>query len=313
MGPTACGKTSLAVQLLKHGPFDIVNVDSAQIYRGMDIGTGKLDKEALRAAPHRLLDIRDPAEAYSAAEFRQDALAEISDIHERQRIPLLVGGTMLYFKTLRDGIAAMPPANTEIREEIAAVAAAKGWSEVHRLLAAVDPDSAGRIHPNDPQRLQRALEVYRITGQSMTKLHQRSKEKLPATGEASSRDASTSLKLHFIAIQPGDRGLLHKAIADRFQQMLVQGFVGEVESLRDREDLHSGLPSMKSVGYRQVWSHLEGELSFDEMVEKGIIATRQLAKRQLTWLRSWDNLKSLSDSSSESKEQVLKFVDSVSI
>ncbi len=304
MGPTASGKTAVAVELVQHYPFQIVNVDSVQIYRQMNIGTGKPTQEILTIAPHRLIDIVDPAEAYSASQFRADASAEIAEVVAQGDTPLLVGGTMLYFRVLRDGLADMPHADPRVRKEIEAVAREQGWEAVHRQLVEVDPESAGRIHPNDPQRLQRALEVFRVSGKTITSLH--------AEMQAN-QEAELPYNLHFFAIKPGDRGLLHVQIEKRFRQMLQEGLLDEVKSLYAREDLHSHLPSIKSVGYRQVWQYLEGELDYDGMVEKSIIASRQLARRQLTWLRSWQNLQSLSDSSTQSVKSVLKYMDAISI
>lgn len=304
MGPTASGKTALAVELVQQHPFQIISVDSAQVYRGMDIGTGKPGKEILNIAPHRLIDIVDPATPYSASDFRGDAITQIRDVLQQGGTPLLVGGTMLYFKVLRDGLADMPHADSGVRAEIEELAAQEGWGAVHRQLAEVDPDSAARIHPNDPQRLQRALEVFRVSGKTMTALH---------SEEKSGLKDELPFNLHFFAIQPEDRGELHARIEQRFQQMLRDGLLAEVEMLYAREDLNSQLPSIKSVGYRQVWQYLDGELDYDEMLEKSIIATRQLAKRQLTWLRSWKNLQSLSDSSAQSIDSILKYVHSISI
>ena len=274
MGPTACGKTDLAVALCEAHPFEIVSVDSAMVYRGMDIGTAKPSASLLEACPHHLIDIRDPADAYSAADFREDALAAMDDIAARGRIPLLVGGTMLYFKALVAGLAALPSADQEVRERIADLAREQGWSAVHARLAAVDPVAAQRIHPNDPQRLQRALEVYEVSGKTITALH---------------REATTSCPwdLCQIAVMPGSRAQLHARIERRFLAMLEAGLVDEVAGLKRRADLDVELPSIKSVGYRQVWQHLDGSCSYDEMIARGIAATRQLAKRQLTWLRSW--------------------------
>ena len=307
MGPTASGKTGMAVELVQRFPFAIINVDSVQVFRGMDIGTGKPDKATLSRAPHRLIDIKDPSEAYSASDFREDAIQEVGNVLTLGKTPLLVGGTMLYFKVLRDGLAAMPHADVETRNEIEALAEEKGWEEVHHKLAQVDPESAHRIHANDPQRLQRALEIFLVSGKTMTQLHAEEQEAKRENGD------SLPFNLHFFAIQPEDRNVLHQQIADRFQQMLRDGLVNEVNSLFQRGDLYEMLPSIKSVGYRQVWQHLAGELSYDEMVEKSIIATRQLAKRQLTWLRSWDNLRSLRDPSGESMNTILKYVESISI
>lgn len=304
MGPTASGKTAMAVEMVQRFPIDIINVDSAQIYRGMNIGTGKPDQSTLSIAPHRLIDIKDPAEAYSASDFREDALKEITQVLTLGKTPLLVGGTMLYFKVLRDGLAAMPNANPVVRAEIEAMAEELGWEAVHEKLAEVDPESAERIHPNDPQRLQRALEVFMVSGRTLTQFHEE---------EQNQQQWELPFELHFFAIQPPDRDVLHQQIAKRFYQMLESGLVDEVSKLYQRDDLNVALPSIKSVGYRQVWQHLVGELNYDEMVEKSIIATRQLAKRQLTWLRSWENLRSLSDPSGKSIDTVLKYVESGSI
>ncbi len=297
----------MAVELVQRFPFDIVSVDSAQVYKGMDIGTGKPDKTTLSIAPHRLLDIKDPNEPYSASDFRRDALTEIAKIFTLGKTPLLVGGTMLYFKALRDGLADMPEADIDVRAEIESLAQDQSWEAVHKKLAEVDPESAQRIHPNDPQRLQRALEIYLVSGKTMSEYHAEEQRLKAAEG------VDLPFNLHFLAIQPEARDVLHQQIADRFQQMLAEGLVDEVAALYQRGDLHEMLPSIKSVGYRQVWQHLAGDLSYDEMVEKSIIATRQLAKRQLTWLRSWENLRSLSDPSIKSIDNVLKYVESTSI
>jgi tRNA dimethylallyltransferase len=304
MGPTASGKTSLAVDLVQQHPFQIVSVDSAQIYRQMDIGTGKPQKGVLDIAPHRLIDFVDPAVPYSASQFRADAFREIDEILDVGDTPLLVGGTMLYFRVLRDGLANMPHADPEIRAQIEKLAQEQGWEAVHQQLAVVDPESAARIHPNDPQRIQRALEVYRVSGKTMTSFHAEKQVQ---------QEALLPYNLHFFAIQPEDRGVLHSQIETRFRQMLNEGLVDEVQALRDRGDLNHQLPSIKSVGYRQVWQHLDGEIDYDGMVEKSIIATRQLAKRQLTWLRSWPSLQSLSNSSHQSVQHVLKYMDTISI
>lgn len=306
MGPTASGKTALAIELAARRNFQLVSVDSAQVYRGMDIGSGKPDAKTLALAPHRLIDIRDPSEAYSAAEFCTDATAAIGDIVSQGDMPILVGGTMLYFKALRDGLALMPNADPKIRAEIEAKAEQEGWEAVHAELTAVDPISAKRIHVNDPQRLQRALEVFRVSGKTLTEFHEDEQNRTDS-------DNRLPFKLHFFAIQPSDRSVLHSKIEYRYLEMLKLGFVEEVRSLRLRDDLSAALPSMKSVGYRQVWQHLDGQLNYDEMVDKGVIATRQLAKRQLTWLRSWENLHSLEGASNKSAEYVLNFVDSISI
>lgn len=306
MGPTASGKTALAIEFVQNYPCEIISVDSAQIYRGMDIGTGKPDAETLARAPHHLLDILDPAEAYSAADFRQDALALIREIRSRGNLPLLVGGTMLYFKVLRDGLAAMPVADADVRDTIEAQAQAEGWVAIHAELANVDPESAARIHPNDPQRLQRALEVYRVTGKTLSELH-------AEEAAQCEQDRRAPFDFVFCAIQPRDRSVLHGKIAERFRQMLADGFVDEVRTLKERGDLNLSMPSMRSVGYKQVWQHLEGELTYEEMVDRSIIATRQLAKRQLTWLRSWEKLQNLSESLKESHSQLLKMATSATI
>jgi tRNA dimethylallyltransferase len=283
MGPTASGKTALAIELVQRFPMDIISVDSAQIYRGMDVGTGKPDAATLALAPHRLIDFLDPAESYSAARFCADARREMADIRAQGRIPLLVGGTMLYFKALRDGLAQMPAADPEVRAQILAQAQAEGWASVHAALASVDPVAAARIHPNDPQRLQRALEVFRVSGRSLSDWQQAGKLRAPT-------EQADSESLLFMAIQPAERAVLHDRIAARFRTMLDDGLVAEVEKLKARPDLHIGLPSIRSVGYRQVWQYLDHEYGYDAMVERGIIATRQLAKRQITWLRSWGDL-----------------------
>lgn len=277
MGPTASGKTALAIALRQKLPVDLISVDSALIYRGMDIGTAKPDETEQSLAPHRLIDILDPALPYSAADFRKDALKAMEEITAAGRIPLLVGGTMLYFKALLEGLSPLPSANPEIRAEIEKKAAEQGWEAIHQELASVDPVAAKRIHPNDPQRLSRALEVYLISGKSMTELTQISGEALP-------------YDVYQFAIAPKDRNVLHQRIEARFKQMLTCGFEDEVKSLYQRGDLHEDLPSIRCVGYRQMWSYLSGEIDYDEMVYRGICATRQLAKRQITWLRGWHDV-----------------------
>lgn len=274
MGPTASGKTALAMALSDRYPIDIISVDSALIYRGMDIGTAKPTEQELTDYPHKLVDIKDPAESYSAADFRHDAILQIEQSLKQQRIPLLVGGTMLYFKALLEGLSPLPPAADEIRQQIEQKANAFGWQAIHDELAKVDPVSAARIHPNDPQRLNRALEVYMITGRSMTEL------------TLNKGDALDYQVVQF-AMACQDRDLLHHRIEHRFVKMLELGFENEVTLLMKRGDLHLNLPSMRCVGYRQMWEYLAGEISYDEMVFKGICATRQLAKRQITWLRGW--------------------------
>lgn len=311
MGPTAAGKTDLALELARVLPCDLISVDSALIYRGMDIGTAKPERAILDEFPHALIDIRDPAESYSAAEFRADALAAMAESAARGRIPLLVGGTMLYYKALLEGLADMPSADPAIRAELEARALTEGWEALHRELAAVDPQSAARIHPNDPQRLTRALEVYRVSGLSMTEHRRRQAAGNPDAGTSGAGQLPYTVAQ--LAIAPAQRQILHERIAQRFRAMLEQGFVREVEALRSRSDLHAGLPSIRAVGYRQVWGYLDGELSRDEMVERGIIATRQLAKRQFTWLRGWDGLHWLDSLACDNLSRALKYLQSVSI
>lgn len=277
MGPTASGKTALAIELAKRLPCDIISVDSALVYRGMDIGTAKPTAEEQAQAPHRLLDLIEPTEAYSAADFRRDALREIESIVVQGRIPLLVGGTMLYYKALLEGLSPLPAADPLIRQAIETEAAQIGWDALHQQLQHIDPVSAARIHPNDPQRLSRALEVYRISGKTLTELTQTKGEHLPYH------------TLQF-AIAPSDRELLRQRIAERYKLMLAQGFEQEVRALYQRGDLNADLPSIRCVGYRQMWEYLDGQLSYDEMVYRGIVATCQLAKRQMTWLRGWENV-----------------------
>lgn len=311
MGPTAAGKTDLALELARVLPCELISVDSALIYRGMDIGTAKPDKAVLAEFPHRLVDIRDPAESYSAAEFRADALAAMAEISGRGRIPLLVGGTMLYYKALLEGLADMPAADPQLRAELEARAQVEGWQALHDELRAVDPESAARIHPNDPQRLVRALEVYRVSGQSMTA--HRLRQAAENTAGRASAGGQFPYTVAQLAIAPAQRQLLHERIAQRFRLMLEQGLVEEVEGLRQRSDLHVGLPSIRAVGYRQVWDYLEGNLSRAQMEEAGIIATRQLAKRQFTWLRGWDDVQWLDSLACDNLPRALKYLAAVSI
>ncbi len=282
MGPTASGKTGLALELAQRLPVELISVDSALIYRGMDIGTAKPDAATLRAFPHRLIDILDPSESYSAARFREDALQAMGEIHARGRIPLLVGGTMLYFRALQGGLDALPASDPALRAALQAEAAARGWAALHEELARVDPKAAARIHPNDPQRLGRALEVWRQTGVPLSEWQARGAQGRQAPGRV--------LKL---ALLPA-RELLRERIAERFLRMLEAGLIDEVEALRARGDLHPGLPSMRAVGYRQVWEYLHGAHSYEHMVERGVQATRGLAKRQMTWLRRESDLHILS-------------------
>ena len=273
MGPTAAGKTGLAVGLVESFDLDIISVDSALVYRGMDIGTAKPDQDTLARAPHRLIDIRDPTECYSAAEFRHDALAAIEEIHNLGRVPLLVGGTMLYFRALQQGLSDLPSASAEVRAELEHEAQQAGWAEMHRQLTELDPMAAARINPNDPQRIQRALEVIRISGRPLSEQQ---------TGGDKDGFPYHVLKL---VVCPAQRAVLHQRIAQRFELMLQAGFVEEVRRLRAMPGVHAELPSMRAVGYRQALAWLEGRLDAEEWGERAIIATRQLAKRQLTWLR----------------------------
>ncbi len=308
MGPTASGKTDLALQLVRELPCEIISVDSALVYRGMDIGSAKPSAEILQEYPHHLVDILDPAQSYSAAQFREDALAAMADITARGRIPLLVGGTMLYYKALIDGLAAMPAADVQVRAALELQAEAEGWAALHAELQSVDPVSAERIHPNDPQRIMRALEVWRVSGRSMTEHRvQQALQKQASNGSHLPYNVAT------FAIAPQQRSVLHQRIAQRFHLMLEQGFIAEVEALRQRGDLHADLPSIRAVGYRQAWSYLQDDYTYDEMIERGIIATRQLAKRQFTWLRSWENIEWLDSLSQDNLSHTLKILKQLTI
>ncbi len=278
MGPTGAGKSELAIQLASRLPLEIISVDSAQVYRGMDIGTAKPDRQTRRSIAHHLIDIRDPAMSYSAGEFVRDASQAMQEIWRRGRQPLLVGGTMLYFHALSWGLAELPEADLRVRAQIDAQAAAAGWAAVHRELESVDPAAAARIHVNDPQRIQRALEVYRVTGEPITRL------------QHSHRSAFAGVDVVEVAVAPSDRAALHRRIDARFRHMLAAGFLDEVSALRKRGDLSAEHPSMRAVGYRQAWSYLEGQCGFEEAQEQAIAATRQLAKRQLTWLKRRTNV-----------------------
>jgi tRNA dimethylallyltransferase len=284
MGPTASGKTDLAIQLCQRLPCEIISVDSALIYRGMDIGSAKPSPEELAVAPHRLIDIRSPVETYSAGEFRVDALAMMAEISGRGNIPLLVGGTMLYFKALLDGIAKMPTVKPEIRRQIESEAHEFGWPFLHSQLAMVDAESAARIHPNHSQRIERALAVYRSSGTTLTEFHRRQQDAKQSSSEVCPYDIVQ------LAIAPVDRTVLHRRIEKRFNSMLEHGFIDEVRSLQAQYSLNADLPSMRAVGYRQVWQYLAGELTREEMLARGVIATRQLAKRQFTWLNGWKDI-----------------------
>ncbi len=278
MGPTASGKTDLAMALCDVLPCELISVDSALVYRGLDIGSAKPEPELLARYPHALIDICDPSEAYSAAQFREDALREMQRITAAGRIPLLVGGTMLYYKALVEGLAEMPEADEAVRASIAELADREGWPAVHAELASVDPEIAAAIHPNHSQRLSRALEVYRISGVTMTEWRRRQQaQHLP-------------WRVFQFAIAPLERRTLHERIKTRLELMMAAGFLDEVRALVARGDLHDGLPAVRAVGYRQLWQHLHGELSYDEALERALIASRQLAKRQMTWLRAWPDL-----------------------
>jgi tRNA dimethylallyltransferase len=277
MGPTAAGKTDLALRLAQEGHYELVSVDSAMVYVGLDIGTAKPSKEVRAQIPHHLIDIVSPAEPYSAAKFVQDAWQAIAIIQQNGKIPVLVGGTMLYFKALQQGLSPLPPANHEIRTMLAEQASIYGWQAMHTRLASVDPEAARLINPNDQQRIQRALEVYELTAQPLSVLWQKAQYN-PACQYVN------------IALIPKDRASLHVRIKARFEAMLTQGFLDEVAGLFHNSELQPHLPALRAVGYRQAWQYLAGEITYPEMVDKGIAATRQLAKRQLTWLRNWPAL-----------------------
>ena len=275
MGPTATGKTDLAIELVQRFPLEIISVDSAMVYRDMNIGTAKPTLEALLKAPHRLINLRDPAEPYSVGNFRVDVQAAIEEIRQQGKVPLLVGGTMLYFYILQNSMASLPEADQTIREALVIEAERIGWPAMHKKLEVVDPVTASQLHPNDSQRIQRALEIYEITGQSMTSLQNlHSSKPFP-------------YKFINIILEPQDRKHLHDRIAERFANMLAQGFLEEVKQLRKRNDLNVQLPSIRTVGYRQAWAYFDGQYDKEMLKERAVIATRQLAKRQLTWLRRW--------------------------
>ncbi|MBU1263829.1 MAG: tRNA (adenosine(37)-N6)-dimethylallyltransferase MiaA [Thiobacillus sp.] len=280
MGPTASGKTALAVSLVERFPLEIISVDSALVYRGMDIGTAKPDAATLARAPHHLLDIRDPSDAYSAAAFCDDARRLMADIVSRGRVPLLVGGTMLYFRALLQGLDDLPRADAALRKKLEAEAAARGWPALHADLAKVDPVTAARLAPNDSQRIGRALEIFQLAGTPMSALLDRTQSELP-------------YRVLQLALIPSDRAVLHQRIAARFDAMLAEGLLDEVETLRRDYALKPDLPAMRAVGYRQAWAYLDGDIDMKALREQGIAATRQLAKRQLTWLRSWADMMAL--------------------
>ncbi|WP_026959545.1 tRNA (adenosine(37)-N6)-dimethylallyltransferase MiaA [Aliagarivorans taiwanensis] len=291
MGPTASGKTALAIELHQKLGAELISVDSALIYRGMDIGTAKPTAEEQALAPHALIDICDPTEVYSVADFRSDALREIERVHQAGKIPLLVGGTMLYFKSLIEGIAELPAADDALRELIIQQGDEQGWRSLHEELQRIDPASAARINVNDKQRLMRAIEVYRLTGKSLSALQAEPPKLLP-------------YRFHQFAIAPSEKEVLHQRIEQRFHLMLEQGFADEVQSLIDRGDLDLSLPSMRCVGYRQMWNYLHGELDYQEMIFRGVVATRQLAKKQMNWLNGWSELNWL-DSSATQNDKII--------
>jgi len=295
MGPTASGKSALAAALAQYFPVEIVSVDSAQIYRGMDIGTAKPSVAERRSVPHHLIDIVDPTESYSAAQFRGDAVRLISEITARGRIPLLVGGTMLYFKALREGLSELPESDAALRARMDAEAAERGWPALHAELAKVDAPTAARLKPSDAQRIQRALEIYRVTGKPMSQLLGRARSALP-------------FRLLELALVPSDRAALHRRIESRFDAMLERGLVEELRALRERHTLRPGLPSMRCVGYRQAWQHLEGEFGRNELRDRGIFATRQLAKRQLTWMRAMKAVRSFDCLAEDLDAEALDYV-----
>ncbi|MEX3954604.1 tRNA (adenosine(37)-N6)-dimethylallyltransferase MiaA [Trinickia sp. EG282A] len=295
LGPTASGKTAAALAFAARHPIEIVSIDSALVYRGMDIGTAKPTREERAAVPHHLIDIIEPTDSYSAADFRTDALRLAGEILARGRVPLFVGGTMLYYKALSQGLDDLPSADATVRAELEADAAREGWPALHARLARVDPATAARLAPNDSQRIQRALEIFALTGRPMSNLlaerrrgpvddDERIEGGNTARGEAN--DAGARYRFVPIALEPSDRAVLHVRIAERFDAMLTAGFIDEVKRLRERGDLDPGLPSMRCVGYRQAWAYLDDEIDYATMRDKGIFATRQLCKRQLTWLRS---------------------------
>ncbi len=297
MGTTAAGKTSLAVELVRRLPVDIISVDSGQVYRGMDIGTAKPGPAVLEVAPHRLIDLCDPGEAYSAARFREDALREMAEIVDAGRVPLLVGGTMLYFRALERGLSELPAADPGLRRRLEADAHERGWSALHRRLTEVDPESAARIHPNDPQRIQRALEVYDLTGAPLSRL------------QGATTPRPFPYRVWKVGLSPGDRTVLHRRVEQRFRDMLARGLEQEVRALYGRGDLHRDLPSVRAVGYRQMWAWLEGRCTREEAVARAVVATRQLAKRQLTRLRADREVRWFDSEARGIGDKVLKFLN----
>lgn len=299
MGPTGAGKTDLVLRLAEDWPIDIVSVDSAMVYRGMDIGTGKPSREVLARHPHRLVDILDPSQAYSAGQFVRDATQAIEEAHQRGRLPVLVGGTMLYFHALRRGIAEMPSADSQVRAQLDREAAERGWPALHRDLAAIDPKAAARIQPNDAQRIQRALEVFRLTGKTLSELHEAGKPPAP------------NVRFLAYAWVPSDRERLYAAIEARFHRMMEEGLLDEVRALYARGDLHADLPAIRSVGYRQLWEHLEGREPLSSSVQRAIFATRHLARRQLIWLRSDRDVRWVDALDSAADAQMVQAIGSV--
>jgi tRNA dimethylallyltransferase len=297
LGPTASGKTATALELARRLPLEVVSVDSAQIYRDMNIGTAKPTQEERARCPHHLIDIVSPEESYSAARFRRDALQSMEEIAARGRIPLLAGGTMLYFKALREGLSELPEADPALRQEIEREAAASGWPALHAQLAQRDPDAALRLKPTDAQRIQRALEIVRLTGTTLAEAY------------AARRDSPPPFRFIAVALVPSDRSVLHQRIVRRFDAMLAGGLVDEVAALRRKYVLHAGMPSMRAVGYRQVWEHLQGQGDFETLRLKGTAATRQLAKRQLTWLRSMPDVHMVDCLAADAVQQVIDHID----
>jgi len=296
MGPTASGKTALAVSLVERFPLEIISVDSALVYRGMDIGTAKPDAITLARAPHHLLDIREPTEAYSAAAFCEDALRLMADIVARGKVPLLVGGTMLYFRALLKGLDDLPRADAALRQKLEIDAASRGWPALHADLARVDPPTAARLAPNDAQRIGRALEIFQLTGKPMSALLDQAQTALP-------------YRVLQLALIPSERAVLHQRIAARFDAMIAEGLIEEVKTLRRNPALTADLPAMRAVGYRQAWAYLNGEIDLDGLREQGLAATRQLAKRQLTWLRSWPDAVTLDCLADDLETQAFSLVE----
>ncbi|MCC6917121.1 tRNA (adenosine(37)-N6)-dimethylallyltransferase MiaA [Nitrosomonas sp.] len=300
-GPTASGKSAVALEIARHLPVEIISVDSAQVYRYMDIGSAKPDKSTQVKIPHHLIDLINPDESYSAAQFREDALSVMHGIVMRGKVPLLVGGTMLYFKVLRQGLATLPAADGETRKELEQLALEKGWPAMHAVLSQLDPVTAERIRPNDSQRIQRALEVCYLTGRPMSEVLQQQ------------QDADFPYRVFNIALLPGERSALHDRICQRFGKMLEMGLVDEVRMIRERFHMDGNVPSMRCVGYRQVCMYLDSEISFARMQEMGVFATRQLAKRQLTWLRSMNDLQVFDCLDNRLAAQIIHYIQSHSV